>query len=518
MKTWTFTTCIVAVCAACAVEAARFPQGRGGANTGSSPGAVLWTEHCADCHGTGTTAGRAPNLFDPAWLNRADDARIGNAIRNGVPDAEMPAFGRSLTELQIFQLMQHIRTQTAAAHPRPTFISNPDGVVVHSAKQAFRIEVVASGVMTPWALAFLPDGRMLVTERDGRLRIVDHGKLSEPITGTPAAHVQQDGGYLDVEVHPDYARNHWVYLAYSEDQPGYVAPPSTAPEPAAATVGRGGRDGPPRAPSMTVIVRGRINERGQWTDQSLVFRAPAELYTTAGAHYGCRLIFDRQGHLFFTLGERGNPANAQDLKTPLGKIHRVNDDGSVPADNPFVDTPSAVRTIWSYGHRNPEGLAWDPVTGILWESEHGPNTGDEINIIERGHNYGWPMASKSGQPGVALSLPGMDEPIIHYTPTFAPAGITFYTGDRYPGWKNTSLFVGGLLGQALRRLEIRDRAVVNQEVIFDQFGRVRDVVQSPDGYFYVALQDPTGVPNPAGGTIPLSASTPGRVVRLIPVP
>ncbi len=499
MKTWTLGSCLVAVCAACVIEtaAATAPQGRGGANAGPPPGALLWTEHCAGCHGTGQSAGRAPNLFDAAWLDRVDDARITNTIRNGVPDTEMPAFGASLNEQQIFFLIQHIRRESAAAHPRPTFVANPDGVVVHSAKQAFRIELVANGLMTPWALAFLPDGRMLVTERDGRLRVIDHGALSEPVKGTPTAHVQQDGGYLDVEVHPDYARNRWIYLAYSEDQPGY--------------------DGPPRAPSMTIIVRGRINERNEWTDQSIVFRAPPELYTTAGAHYGCRLIFDRQGHLFFTLGERGNPANAQDLKTPLGKTHRVNDDGSVPSDNPFVNTPAAVPTIWSYGHRNPEGLAWDPVTGTLWESEHGPNTGDEINIIEKGHNYGWPVASKSGQPGVAVSLPGMDDPIVYYTPTFAPAGISFYTGDRYPGWKNTSLFVSGLLGQALRRLEIKDHTVVSQEVIFDRFGRVRDIVQSPDGLFYVALQDPTGVPNPAGGTIPLSASTPGRVVRLVPM-
>ena len=482
------------------VAARQPPGGRGG---GPSPGAVLWTEQCAGCHGTGAAAGRARNLFDEAWLNRVDDQRMTNAIENGMPDTEMPAFGASLNERQIFQLIQHIRTQTATAHPRPEFVANPDGVVVRSAKQTFRMELVANDLMTPWALAFLPDGRMLVTERDGRLRIVDHGALSEPIKGTPTPHVQQDGGYLDVEVHPDYARNRWIYLAYSEDQPGYVAPPPSDA---------------PRAPSMTVIVRGRINDHHEWTDQSLIFRAPTDLYTTAGAHYGCRLIFDRQNHLFFTLGERGNTANAQKLETPLGKIHRVNDDGSVPSDNPFINTPGAVPTIWSYGHRNPEGLAWDPVRGLLWESEHGPNTADEINVIEKGHNYGWAVASKSGQAGLALSAPGMDDPIVYYTPTFAPAGIAFYTGARYPGWKNTSLFTGGLLGQALRRLEIVGHTVVGQEVLFSQFGRVRDVVQAPDGYFYVALQDPTGVPNPAGGNIPLSASTPGRIVRLIPAP
>lgn len=475
-------------------------QGGGGGNRGPSPGSLLWNDKCAGCH----AGGRAPNLFDEKWLGSTDDARIMAAIRGGRQGTEMPAFGSELSELQIFQLVAHIRTATATARPAPAFVANPNGTVVRSAKQPFRIELVADGLMTPWALAFLPDGRLLVTERDGRLRVLKDGKLSEPVSGLPKTHVQQDGGLMDIKVHPDYARNRWIYFAYSEDKPGTTPAADTPPQ---------------QTPSMTVIVRGRINDRNEWTDQELIFRAPAELYTTNGAHYGCRLIFDRQNHLFFSLGERGNQPNAQNLKTPLGKIHRVNDDGSLPKDNPFVDNPDAVPTIWSYGHRNPEGFAWDPVTGILWSSEHGPNSADEINIIEKGHNYGWAVASKAAQPGVELSKEGMDDPIVYFTPTYAPAGIAFYTGTRYPGWKNTSLFVSGLRGQALRRLEIKGRTVVSQEVLFNQFGRVRDIVQSPDGYFYIALQDPTGVPNPAGGgNIPLSATTAGRIVRLTPVP
>jgi glucose/arabinose dehydrogenase len=206
--------------------------------------------------------------------------------------------------------------------------------------------------------------------------------------------------------------------------------------------------------------------------------------------------------------------NAQDLAKPLGKIHRVNDDGTAPKDNPFVATAGAVPTIWSYGHRNPEGLAWDPMTGMLWESEHGPTGGDEINIIERGHNYGWSVATKGTQGGVnKISEPGMDDPVVHYTPTLAPAGISFVTSDRYPGWRNTSLFVGGLAGQQLRRLEIKGRQVIRQEVVFADLGRVRDLAQGPDGYLYVALQNPTG----AGTGVGLAASTPGVVIRLVPV-
>jgi glucose/arabinose dehydrogenase len=249
-------------------------------------------------------------------------------------------------------------------------------------------------------------------------------------------------------------------------------------------------------------------------DQQFIYRAPANLYTTNGAHFGSRFIFDREGHLFYSIGDRGVMQNAQDLSSPLGKIHRVNDDGSVPRDNPFVNTPNAVPTIWSYGHRNPQGFSWDPVSGRLWESEHGPNAGDEINIVERGKNYGWGVATKGTQAGITkTSEPGMVDPIVYYIPTFAPSGISFYSGDRYPSWKNTSLFVGGLAGQALRRLEIDGEKVTSQEVIFDQFGRVRDVVQGPDGYLYLALQHATG----AGTSYGLISPSPGLVVRMVPV-
>ena len=206
-------------------------------------------------------------------------------------------------------------------------------------------------------------------------------------------------------------------------------------------------------------------------------------------------------------------ANAQKLDNPLGKIHRVNDDGTPAADNPFVNTPGAWPTIWSLGHRNPEGLAWQPGTGALWESEHGPVGGDEINIVEKGKNYGWGVVSMGIQPGITARFrEGMEPPVVHYTPTIAPAGIAFYAGDRYPGWRN-SLFVTGLVGQQLRRLEVNGREVTGQEVLFQQFGRVRAVSQGPDGYLYILLQSPTG----AGTTINVIASTPGRVFRLTPV-
>lgn len=509
----------------------------GGRRGGPLPGAAIYAASCAGCHGVDAAGGRARSLFEQRWLDSTSDAAIGTAIRDGRPGTEMAAF-KDFTDEQIFQLIQYIRTQGGAPlRPRAQFNASPHGTVLKTSKETVAVELVTEGLTTPWALAFLPDGRMLVSERDGRLQLFANGKLTV-VTGTPKPHVQQDGGYLDVEVHPQYARNGWIYLAYVEDQPGYVPPPPPPPAPAAPVAvpgappaegagpaaaggggrgGRGGRGGSPQTPSMTVVVRGKISPTNAWTDEQTIFRAPTDLYTSSGAHYGSRLLFDRDNHLFFTLGDRNSSPNpAQDLKSPLGKVHRFNDDGTTPKDNPFVNTPGAVGSIWTYGHRNPEGLAWDPVSGNLWASEHGPNSGDEINILVKGHNYGWNLVSKQGPPQYKLSEPGMDDPVVYYTPTFAPAGIAFYSGSRYPGWKSSSLFVTGLAGQALRRLEVKGSTVVTQEVVFNEFGRVRDIVEGPDGYFYIAVQDPTGIPNPAGGNIPLSASTAGRVIRLVP--
>jgi len=405
--------------------------------------------------------------------------------------------------------------QPPTAKPAPTPPPDPDGQVIKSEKQTFKIEVIARNIETPWALAFLPDGRLLVTERPGRLRIIDKGKLlPDAVKGTPKVWEKQDGGLFDVEVHPQYAKNGWIYLSYSEILPGYIAPPppppgaEPPPPPAGAQGGGRGRGGPPDPPTMTVVVRGKISKNNEWTEEKVIFRAKPEVYSSTNAHYGSRFIFDTQNHLFFTLGEKNDPPKAQDLSTPIGKIHRVNDDGSVPKDNPFVNKEGAVPTIWSYGHRNPQGLAWDPVTGKLWESEHGPQGGDEVNIIEPGHNYGWGVITMGNDPRVPEKAhEGMEQPIVYYTPTIAPSGMVFYTGNRYPAWKN-NLFVSALGGQQLRRLETSGNDVTHQEQVIGQLGRVHDVIIGPDGYLYITLQVPGQV---------LSQSTPGLIARLIPV-
>jgi glucose/arabinose dehydrogenase len=489
--------------------------GRGGRGNAI---AMLFTERCAGCHGAGVEGGRAPSLFDATWTRASDDEGLSKIIHDGIQGTEMMSFASSLNDQQIWQLVAYIRTQAATLKGKPAYVPDPDGQLIKSEKQTFKIEVVAREIETPWGLAFLPDGRLLVTERPGRLRIIHPGKLvADTVTGTPKVWEKQDGGLLDVEVHPEYAKNGWIYLSYAETLSGYVAPPAPEAPPAPVTPpvagappqgGGRGRGGPPDPPSMTVIVRGKINKNNEWTDQQIIFRGAPELYSSTNAHYGSRFIFDKQGHLFYSLGEKNIITHAQDLSSPLGKIHRVNDDGSVPKDNPFVGKTGALPTIWSYGHRNPQGLAWDPVTGKLWESEHGPQGGDEINIIEPGHNYGWGVITMGVQPGITeRAHEGMEQPIVYFTPSIAPSGIVFYTGTKYPEWKN-NLFVSALAGQQLRRLEVSGDKVTHQELLFNQFGRVHDVIIGPDGYLYVTLQLP-------GQS--MSQSTPGMVARLIPV-
>ncbi len=471
------------------------------------PVAQLFAETCGGCHGAGSASGgRAPDLFDPKRLAARSDDQLHRTILEGVPGTEMPAFKDVLADEDSWRIVAYLRSQGAMLKGRPPYVPDPHDQVVKSRKQTFRIEVVARGLVTPWGLAFLPDGRLLVTERPGRLRIVQRGKLlPDPVRGTPPVWERQDAGMMDVAAHPDYARNGWIYLSYSALAPGQASPPSSLAAAADASQ--------PDPPSMTVIVRGKLNRKNEWVQTQEIFRAPSAFYTSNNSHYGSRLAFDRQNFLFYTIGDRGVLANGQDLSTPLGKIHRVRDDGSVPADNPFVSRPGAVPTIWSYGHRNPQGLAWDRRTGLLWESEHGPSGGDEINIIEKGKNYGWGAISMGVQAGITRrQAPGMEQPVVYYTPRIAPSGMIFYSGGRYPGWKN-SLFVGGLAGQQLRRLEIEGRQIVAQEPVYEQFGRTRMLAVGPDGLFYILLQNPTGA---GTGTI-ISDSTPGMIIRLVPL-
>ena len=458
----------------------------------------LFASKCVGCHGDNLAGGRAPSLFSESLLSENTDASLARTIRNGVLKSGMPAFKDQLSESELIQIIAFLRIRSGQLKGAPSYLPDPDGQIVKSEKLTFKIEVIASDLNTPWGAAFLPDGRMLVTERPGRIRSLEKGKLSYPVKNTPIPWVRQDGGFFDIAIDPNYKMNGWVYLSYSAVAPGVAQPPPDDPKVSRAQWA-------PAPLSMTRWVRGRINANNEWVDQEDVLKTPAETYSDSVIHYGSRFLFDQKGHLFITLGARGELSRAQDLSSPLGKIHRINIDGSIPKDNPFVNASGAVPSIWTLGNRNPEGLAIDPRSGLMWGSDNGPTGGDELNLVEKGRNYGWGVVSMGLQPGITRQhQDGMDDPIRYYTPSIAPSGIHFYTGSRYPGWKN-SLFLSALAGQKLIRYEINGRKVTHEEVVFKGFGRVRQVITGPDGYLYVLIQNSQSL-----------ANSPGMVIRLLP--
>jgi glucose/arabinose dehydrogenase len=417
------------------------------------------------------SGGLASSLVDATWRYGGDDASIARSIRDGHPDAGMPAMRQAMNEAEIRALVIYIHERGATFEQAHTKYNAPSpGTIVQSEKASFKLEpVMETGLDEPWAIAFLPDGRLLVTERPGRLRIIEGGRLlPEAVHGMPAVY-GGEGGLLDVALHPNYSHrgNDWIYLSYGDKSPDGLG--------------------------MTAVIRGRLRN-GAFVDQQQIFKTDPSLYRSKGLRFGSRLLFDGKGHLFFSVGDRGHPGDEQNLSRPNGKVHRVNDDGSIPKDNPFAHRPGALPSIWTYGNRNPQGLAFSPVTGELWEAEHGPRGGDELNILNPGHNYGWPVITYGlnydGTPITDHTAQDrMDQPIMYWVPSIATSPITFYTGSPFPQWKN-NLFLGSLATQELLRLVVDGHSVTHQEILFKGIGRVRDVVNGPDGYLYVVLNQP----------------------------
>lgn len=332
-----------------------------------------------------------------------------------------------------------------------------------------RVETVARGLEHPWGLAFLPDGRMLVTERPGRLRLVERdGRLSEPLSGVPPVYARGQGGLLDVALSPTFAQDRLVYLSFAEP-------------------GAGG--------AGTAVARGRLGERGLEGTQVIWRQQPK---VEGPNHWGSRLVFRRDGTLFVTLGDRfAYRERAQDLSTTIGKIVRINADGSVPRDNPFVGRPGVRPEIWSYGHRNVQAAALHPQTGQLWTAEHGPRGGDELNHPEAGKNYGWPVITygvdySGARIGEGTAKPGMEQPVYYWDPVIAPSGMTFYTGRAFPDWQG-SLFIGSLRPGLLVRLTLADGRVTREERYLAHLReRIRDVRQGPDALLYLLTDSPEG--------------------------
>lgn len=342
-----------------------------------------------------------------------------------------------------------------------------------------QVTVVVGGLEHPWSMAFLPEGGMLITERPGSLRLLRiPGGLSKPLAGVPKVAAQGQGGLLDVALSPGFAQDRYVYLSYAESD--------------------GSRSG-------TAVGRGRLSaDATALEDFRVLFRQAPKL--SQGLHFGSRLVFDGKGHLFISLGENNQRPTAQELDKLQGKVVRLTVDGAVPPDNPFVGKAGARPEIWSYGHRNPQGMALNPWSGALWEHEHGPRGGDEINLVQPGKNYGWPLATYginySGQPipeAKGETLPGMESPLYWWAKSPAISGMAFYDADRFPAWRH-SLFIGALADQDLIRLTLDgDKVVAEERLLGERRARIRDVRQGPDGYVYV-----------------LTDASPGELLRLAP--
>lgn len=364
-----------------------------------------------------------------------------------------------------------IMTTMSACTQAKTFISE---------KHRFEVVTVAQGLEHPWSLAFLPDGTLLVTERPGRLRVINKGQLRpQAVTGLPGniAAVGQ-GGLLDVALHPAFASNRLLYFSYAGHGEGGIG---------------------------TEVARARLSPAASRLENlEVIFRALPK--SRGGRHFGSRLVFGTDDYLYITLGDRGDMWRAQDLNDHAGSVIRLNDDGSVPASNPFVQQAAARPEIFTYGNRNMQGATLQPDTGLIWIQEHGPRGGDELNIVQAGANYGWPKVTYGiNYNGTKLSdlqqAPGITDPIYYWDPSIAPSGLMFYSADQFPGWRG-NLFVGALKFQLLVRLELDGQRVVHEErLLSNEFGRIRDVRQGPDGLIYL-----------------LNDSSDGQVLRLQPVP
>lgn len=438
----------------------------------------LYGQYCSGCHGAKFEGGNGGSLVDGEWKHGSSDAEIFNSIAKGNPQLGMTPWEGILTDDQIRGLVIFLRENEKKTLAKGMDFPTPSpDKVTKTELESYRIEtVVEKGLKNPWAIAFLPDGRKLVTEKSGQLRFITADGQLDPakIEGTPEVIEHGQGGLMEVALHPDYAKNSWVYLGFSDGT---------------REKRENGKD---NVRCITAIVRGKIKDH-QWTDQEWIYRPDPKFRSGAGVHFGTRFVFDK-GYIYFVIGERGGMMEVQDLTRPNGKIHRLHDDGRVPEDNPFVKTKDAIPGIWSYGHRNPQGLAMDPRDGSIFSTEHGPRGGDELNLIKRAANYGWPVITYGmnydGTPMVSITeKEGMEQPVTYWVPSIAVCGLDFYTGDKFPKWKN-DLLVGALAQQEIRRLRIVDQKVVSQEIIFKNIGRVRDVVTGPDGLIYVILNGP----------------------------
>ncbi len=422
-----------------------------------------YQNYCGGCHGEKMDA-----FVDRKWKHGNSEKDLFKAIKTGYPDEGMPGFDSTFTDEEIKDLVDYIITgikNVKRYESTESLRSN----IFKTELLTVRLDTVAKGFNIGWAAAFLPNGEFLITEKDGRLFRVGKNKKLQSIQGVPEVNSQGQGGLLDVILHPDFKNNNVLYLSYSKSKKENDLVLST-----------------------TAVTKA-VLKNNILTQQKIIFEALP--YAKTRHHYGSRMVFGKDGSLYITIGDRGTEKQfPQTLNTFPGKTHRVKDDGSIPTDNPFVQTPGAIPSIYSFGHRNQQGMAVHPKTGKVWTHEHGPRGGDEINILQSGKNYGWPVISYGlNYNGTVLTKisaqKGMEQPLLYWIPSIAPSGMTFVKGNKYKGWED-NLLVGSLRFKYLNRCEIKDNKVVKQELLFKNIGRVRDVRMAPDGYIYVSVENP----------------------------
>lgn len=428
--------------------------------------AVNYQTYCGGCHGEKMNA-----FVDRKWKHGNTQNDLFKAIKMGYDDGGMPGFDETFTDKETYDLADYILSGIKNVD-RYTGSDKPKTNIFKTENLTIRLDTVVKGLDIPWGMAFLPKNEMLITERNGKFYHVKRDHSKTIITGTPEVVAAGQGGLLDVILDPDYAKNKIIYLSYS----------------------KGKKEGD-KDLATTAIMKAKF-DNGQLTDQKDIFIA--EPYSTTRHHYGSRMQFGKDGYLYFSVGDRGGHfENPQQINgNDLGKVHRIKSDGSIPADNPFVNTAGAEASIYSYGHRNPQGMGMDPQTGKIWTNEHGPRGGDEINIVTPGKNYGWPDITYginyNGKPMSAdtkTAKSGMEQPLFQWTPSIGPSGMAFVTGNKYKGWEG-NLMTGSLRFQYLNRSVLKDNKVVEEEILFKNIGRVRDVRMASDGFLYIAVENP----------------------------
>lgn len=434
--------------------------------------ATNYRSYCAGCHGE-----KMDMFVDRKWKfgNKKED--LFKSVKFGRENEGMPAFGGSLSDKEINALAEYILAGIKNVD-KYTAEDQAASDIYKTETLNLKLELVAEGMDVPWGMAFLPNNEMLVTDRNGKFFKIK-GKSLQTVSGAPEVLAKGQGGLMDVILDPNFSSNKLIYLSYSKFKTEGGAVLAT-----------------------TAIMQARLQGEAL-TDQKDIFIAKP--YSKTQHHYGSRMQFGKDGYLYFSVGERGNEkVNPQQIKgNDLGKVHRIKSDGSIPTDNPFVKTAGAEASIYSYGHRNPQGMSIHPVTGKIWVNEHGPRGGDEINIIQPGKNYGWPVITYginyNGKPISNLTAKaGMVQPIHYWIPSIGPSGLAFVTSDKYKGWQG-NLLSGSLRFKFLQRSVLNGNKVVKEEILFKNIGRVRDVRMAPDGFVYIAVESP------------------GRIYKLVPV-